>query len=115
MIEKNQLFLDNYGEVWITASPVVLENNEWWCRRNDTNFHKLFKSTYIEEKIQSYQNDLKDLKLKNNIEKTMFNVIKEITKNIITDEYSCDEWSDIELEAIKLLSKGKFSIEHLNK
>lgn len=41
----------------------------------------------------------------------MFNVIKEITKDIVTNESSYDEWSDIELKAIQILSKGQFSIK----
>lgn len=111
MIEQGQLFLDSKGEVWITTSPAGIGEYEWWCRHDDTDYNQLFNTTYIKERVGSYQKNLKELEIKNNMESIMFNVIKEITKDIVTNESSYDEWSDIELKAIQILSKGQFAIE----
>lgn len=111
MIEQGQLFLDSKGEVWVTTSPAGTGEYEWWCRHDETDYRTLFKSDYIKERVKSYQENLKELEIQKNMESIMFNVVKEIAKDIVTNESSYDEWSDIELKAIQILSKGQFVIE----
>lgn len=108
---KGSLFLID-GETFVADSPVGTGEHSWYARNILTDKTIFFTTKLIIEKIRSYDEDFKVLKMKQEKASKMFNLIVRMSEKILSKEILVEEdWSAEDISLMKSMANGDFNIE----
>lgn len=109
-IKGSLFFID--GETYVADSPVGTGEHSWYARNILTDKTIFFTTKLIIEKIRSYDEDLKALKMKQEKARKMFNLIVRMSEKILSKEILAEEeWSAEDISLMKSMANGDFNIE----
>lgn len=109
-IKGSLFFID--GETFVADSPVGTGEHSWYARNILTDKTIFFTTKLIIEKIRSYDEDLKALKMKQEKARKMFNLIVRMSEKILSKEILAEEeWSAEDISLMKSMANGDFNIE----